>query len=737
MRARAFPILLPLLVACADDPSALLVEVRTDLVAGVEFDTVEIRLPLETERRGVMRGELGRRFLDERLLTRVELDDGRYDTEVALVRGDRDVLSARLQLVVSGITGVEVLLTSACLNAGCEGTTPNCLNGACLPAGCLTGNDPACASAGFEGCRDNTECATAPTDCLTEVCLADTGVCALAELECPAGDYCDAVAGCTEIPAEIPDAGPVPMMDAGPSDAGGDGGGDPCETNNGGCDPNAECSAVAGIVTCGPCRAGFWAGSREESCMPWSRCAPGTHVDSFGTPESDRTCVSCEPDTYSDAPDRDFCRPFSTCGPGEFVLTPGSATSDRQCASCADGTFSANLNESMCTPYSDCDAGSFVALAGAPENDRVCMSCVPGTYAAMTNASFCAPWTTCSPGTFVEMPGSPIRDRTCSDCPPDTYQPGLDEPSCLGMTDCALGYEVLVDGSSTTDRICQRCLPGQTTPTVNASACVAATPLASLSVGAMHTCAITDGDRIACWGADTNGVASNPPRVPNPVQLASGQGFSCVRSNAAVTLTCWGANGAGQASAPAGSFVDVTAGDEHACAIEATGLARCWGQPGGGRLDPPADTFVQLSAGSVFTCGVTDVGSIQCWGNAPTPVPAGMFSQVASGTLHVCAIVETDGSLRCWGDNGDGQSTPPAGAYLEVSSGLDFSCAVRADDFSVVCWGKDTSRQVTDVPSGSHFSLSAGGGHACAVRASDNRPVCWGRDDVGQASALP
>ena len=50
--------------------------------------------------------------------------------------------------------------------------------------------------------------------------------------------------------------------------------------------------------------------------------------------------------------------------------------------------------------------------------------------------------------------------------------------------------------------------------------------------------------------------------------------------------------------------------------------------------------------------------------------------------------MRADGTISCWGNDEDGQSTPPSGTFASVSAGVNHSCGVRADG-NVACWGGD------------------------------------------------
>lgn len=200
------------------------------------------------------------------------------------------------------------------------------------------------------------------------------------------------------------------------------------------------------------------------------------------------------------------------------------------------------------------------------------------------------------------------------------------------------------------------------------------------------------------------------------------------------------------------------------------------------------DSSVRISAGGAHTCQVKEDGTVRCWGansvgqlgngllgngiaaNEPTRVPTLVVTSpnapltgvvgIAAGGAHTCALM-ADGTVRCWGLNGNGQLginaltnrlNPVAvigiTTAVAVSAGASYSCALLANG-TVRCWGANfagqlgmgtiSGNQLTPVtvmtslnnPLTNAVAIAAGGGHTCALLA--NGPVrCWGQNTFGQ-----
>lgn len=197
MLVRSMSLVFALTLGACGDPSEgrLIVDVRTDLVAGVDFEVVGLSVDGLSTDRAVDFAARGSRFLDDPFRLEESLGAGTYDLRVYLARGGETVIEARARVQVEGTTGIEVVLQRSCLSAGC-GSDDNCLNGACVAVGCLSGNEPECV--GFSGCVTELECPEPTTECIKRECLPG-GTCVedvVAEA-CGADAYCDPSTGCT------------------------------------------------------------------------------------------------------------------------------------------------------------------------------------------------------------------------------------------------------------------------------------------------------------------------------------------------------------------------------------------------------------------------------------------------------------------------------------------------------------------------------------------------------------
>jgi len=246
----------------------------------------------------------------------------------------------------------------------------------------------------------------------------------------------------------------------------------------------------------------------------------------------------------------------------------------------------------------------------------------------------------------------------------------------------------------------------------------------SLSAGANHTCAVTIGGEIYCWGynfygqlgdgtsgtdrlspvlLDTSNVASGFVAV----SVSAGQYFTC-----AIVLTgdaslvagarCWGRNNNGQlgdgsttqrnrsvavGGGLSSGVLSLSAGTEHACVVITGGVGRCWGR----------NTSGQLGNGAVTTRQTTPVAVSGLAG----------ATQISAALSSTCTRLE-DGSAKCWGSN---------------------SLGVLGDDTGTL---SSTPVDVQGISTGAvGISGGSGAAHVCAVFAS-GLLQCWGANNRGQ-----
>jgi alpha-tubulin suppressor-like RCC1 family protein len=286
---------------------------------------------------------------------------------------------------------------------------------------------------------------------------------------------------------------------------------------------------------------------------------------------------------------------------------------------------------------------------------------------------------------------------------------------------------------------------------------------ARLVGGDGHSCTLSLG-RVFCWGNNLEGQlgdggeASSPlPRPVAPltsaVGLAAGLLHTCALDQGG-TVSCWGANGAGQtgtlaaeprlrAPRPVFGLRDaraLAAGAHHTCAVDGTQGVVCWGLNDAGQLGDPRGPAVahaprlvagvsgarNVAAGARHTCAPLTSGKVLCWGDnsrgqlgAATPTESSAPVEVAglpdptldpvtavvAGAYHTCALTG-GGRVMCWGENSAGQcGAPPAprvatpvavpglGKTAVLRAGRLHTCAVGEDRFAR-CWGSNSADQL-------------------------------------------
>jgi hypothetical protein len=158
-------------------------------------------------------------------------------------------------------------------------------------------------------------------------------------------------------------------------------------------------------------------------------------------------------------------------------------------------------------------------------------------------------------------------------------------------------------------------------------------PVYDMNLALHYECVLkVDGTRIC--GSDFSGVVALKSPRDTFTHLASGAGdMHACGIHSDHTLSCWGGDGYGQATPPAGTFSQVSAGAWHTCGIQLDHTLACWGDNMYGQVTPPQGTFVAVSAGMYETCAITTEGALTCWGSqsgpgkpeAQSPLPTGPF----------------------------------------------------------------------------------------------------------------
>ncbi len=454
-------------------------------------------------------------------------------------------------------------------------------------------------------------------------------------------------------------------VDAGPRDAG----------------PVCHCASCASCDEAGACVPNPSACGAGSYCDPLAGCTPGTpcSADGGACPASGNPCAPQSCDTTRTPP---LCVPnLSSDG------TPCTASGvDGQCRSgtCCTGCWSSGA----------CVMGNTPAACGI--GGALCTTCDDGNPCTTDT---CESGRTCGAVTddMATCPGGTCHEQSCcTGC-----WNGLSCVSGTGDSACGTGGVA-----------CMTC--GGTCPTTSCMAGVCASPGVTVIGGEYdHRGVIAPDGHLFCWGhaigGDIGDGSNNTNRsAPVPIgtaawlSMAGGEVHSC-GIQVDHSLWCWGENRWGQLGTGGTAamnrptrvgggtdWAQVATGYTGTCAVKTDGSLHCWGQNRNGELGigaPSATTptrvgtdtdWASVATRTTHTCAVKTGGSLWCWGlnssgelgigtstDAASPQQVGTgtgWAQVTVGTQttlgagtavgFTCAI-QTDGTLWCWGGNGN------------------------------------------------------------------------------------
>lgn len=269
-----------------------------------------------------------------------------------------------------------------------------------------------------------------------------------------------------------------------------------------------------------------------------------------------------------------------------------------------------------------------------------------------------------------------------------------------------------------------------------------------LILGNHHTCVVTDGGKLKCFGSNVQGELGIGKTIVSLGKMPEDMGESL------------------EAALVGAKVQEGCAGKFFTCALLETGVVKCWGSAiaaGNGtekslgtKVEEMNDSLVpvalgpskvkQLACGDQSVCALLETGEVKCWGKnisgilglglangevigdsstemgealATVPVEPGLrVTEISCGYAHCCAVLENQ-AVKCWGGNSSGQlglgDTKPRGLSLsEMGSQLPY----------------------VDLGAPNRIEkVQLGSVHSCALTQA-GEIKCWGGNIYGQL-ALP
>ncbi|KAJ0663454.1 putative protein kinase RLK-Pelle-CR4L family [Helianthus annuus] len=272
---------------------------------------------------------------------------------------------------------------------------------------------------------------------------------------------------------------------------------------------------------------------------------------------------------------------------------------------------------------------------------------------------------------------------------------------------------------------------------------------------------------VICWGKNTGNTSSTSSvfaiDVPPMAALNGGYGYMCGILVNTSYVSCWNSKGYRSDLVPqvyqSVSYSYIACGKDHVCGIRGSYYSDTDSGSGSGYVDCwdivetltgfsskqsalfysqeiSSVSFKKLVSGDGFSCGIVEDGGVKCWGpNASNlgSVVSNVQDRVvalASAKTSVCAVLETSGEVKCWGDSvsdTDSDSdvlNPPVGtSFVSLATGDQHFCGIRRDDHGIECWGKVDS---SSIPKDSGFlAIASSDSIMCGIREDDLVLDCW------------
>src|SRR4051794_2596433 len=191
--------------------------------------------------------------------------------------------------------------------------------------------------------------------------------------------------------------------------------------------------------------------------------------------------------------------------------------------------------------------------------------------------------------------------------------------------------------------------------------------------------------------------------------------------------------------------------DYHSCVVKTDGSLWCWGSNEYHQIGDGADTTNRLTPVRVEKSDGVFI--------------SGFKSVSPSGYDHTCGL-KSDLTVRCWGDNEDGQlgagdtaehdfpvtvlvdgSLTTLKNVKQLAVGQNHSCALKKNG-TVWCWGSNSSGELGEGTTDQHLaavqvktgastfltsvaSIGVGWNHSCAVMIGGTA-TCWGANQYAQ-----